>query len=121
MFCYESKCFASLSGASYKEAEECLIHCLKLRPPLIGITVITPQFYFNVSMLSLGIHPFILLLFPSVSTSSPTKVNVSNFDLVMESDLGTFSPVGLQFTGSDAAQKVRLNTSVTQFPYIYTG
>nr|XP_015831217.2 carboxypeptidase Q [Nothobranchius furzeri] len=34
------------------------------------------------------------------------KVNMSNFDLVMESDLGTFSPVGLRFTGSDAAQKV---------------
>lgn len=34
------------------------------------------------------------------------KVNLSNFDLVMESDLGTFKPVGLQFTGSDAAQKV---------------
>ncbi|KAM8871181.1 carboxypeptidase Q-like [Spinachia spinachia] len=34
------------------------------------------------------------------------KVNMSNFDLVMESDLGTFAPVALQFTGSDAAQKV---------------
>ncbi|KAK2910442.1 carboxypeptidase Q-like [Channa argus] len=34
------------------------------------------------------------------------KVNMSNFDLVMESDLGTFSPVALQFTGSDAARKV---------------
>ncbi|XP_037533182.1 carboxypeptidase Q [Nematolebias whitei] len=34
------------------------------------------------------------------------KVNVSNFDLVMESDMGTFAPVGLQFTGSRAAQKV---------------
>ncbi|XP_033836291.1 carboxypeptidase Q-like [Periophthalmus magnuspinnatus] len=34
------------------------------------------------------------------------KVNLSNFDLVMESDLGTFKPVGLQFTGNDAAQKV---------------
>lgn len=34
------------------------------------------------------------------------KVNLSNFDLVMESDLGTFKPVGLQFTGSDAAQRV---------------
>uniref|UniRef100_A0A3Q4I4S0 Carboxypeptidase Q n=1 Tax=Neolamprologus brichardi TaxID=32507 RepID=A0A3Q4I4S0_NEOBR len=29
------------------------------------------------------------------------KVNMSNFDLVMESDLGTFTPIGLQFTGSD--------------------
>ncbi|KAM6909813.1 carboxypeptidase Q-like [Xenentodon cancila] len=34
------------------------------------------------------------------------KVNLSNFDLVMESDLGTFTPVALQFTGSDAARKV---------------
>nr|XP_040020283.1 carboxypeptidase Q-like [Gasterosteus aculeatus aculeatus]XP_040020285.1 carboxypeptidase Q-like [Gasterosteus aculeatus aculeatus] len=34
------------------------------------------------------------------------KVNMSNFDLVMESDLGTFTPLALQFTGSDAAQKV---------------
>lgn len=37
-----------------------------------------------------------------------TQVNMSNFDLVMESDLGTFTPIGLQFTGSDAAQKVIL-------------
>lgn len=34
------------------------------------------------------------------------KANLSNFDLVMESDLGTFKPVGLQFSGSNAAQKV---------------
>ncbi|CAG6015811.1 unnamed protein product [Menidia menidia] len=34
------------------------------------------------------------------------KVNISNFDLVMESDLGTFTPVALQFTGSDKAKKV---------------
>ncbi|XP_036931456.1 carboxypeptidase Q-like isoform X2 [Acanthopagrus latus] len=34
------------------------------------------------------------------------KVNMSNFDLVMESDLGTFAPMALQFTGSDAARKV---------------
>ncbi|KAM4736441.1 carboxypeptidase Q-like [Anableps anableps] len=34
------------------------------------------------------------------------KENISNFDLVMESDLGTFTPMGLQFRGSDAAQKV---------------
>ncbi|XP_061919070.1 carboxypeptidase Q-like isoform X1 [Entelurus aequoreus] len=33
-------------------------------------------------------------------------VNVSNFDMVMESDMGTFSPVALQFTGSVAARKV---------------
>lgn len=32
--------------------------------------------------------------------------NISNFDLVMESDLGTFSPVGLQFTGSDKARAI---------------
>ncbi|XP_076844546.1 carboxypeptidase Q-like [Brachyhypopomus gauderio] len=34
------------------------------------------------------------------------KANISNFDLVMESDLGTFAPVGLQFTGSDKARAV---------------
>ncbi|KAG8010203.1 Carboxypeptidase Q [Nibea albiflora] len=34
------------------------------------------------------------------------KINISNFDLVMESDLGTFTPLGLQFTGNDAARKV---------------
>ncbi|XP_028986292.1 LOW QUALITY PROTEIN: carboxypeptidase Q-like [Betta splendens] len=34
------------------------------------------------------------------------KVNISNFDLVMESDVGTFRPVALQFTGNDAARKV---------------
>lgn len=36
------------------------------------------------------------------------QVNQSNFDLVMESDAGTFSPVALQFAGSAAAQKVGL-------------
>lgn len=35
---------------------------------------------------------------------------MSNFDLVMESDMGTFNPVALQFTGSDAARKVGLKT-----------
>ncbi|XP_065126166.2 carboxypeptidase Q-like [Paramisgurnus dabryanus] len=34
------------------------------------------------------------------------KTNISNFDLVMESDLGTFRPVGLQFTGSDKARAI---------------
>ncbi|XP_062848306.1 carboxypeptidase Q-like [Trichomycterus rosablanca] len=34
------------------------------------------------------------------------KANISNFDLVMESDLGTFAPVGLQFTGSDKARAI---------------
>ncbi|KAM3614326.1 uncharacterized protein V6R79_012799 [Siganus canaliculatus] len=34
------------------------------------------------------------------------KGNISDFDLVMESDLGTFAPVALQFTGNDAARKV---------------
>ncbi|XP_034031089.1 carboxypeptidase Q-like [Thalassophryne amazonica] len=34
------------------------------------------------------------------------KVNMSNFDLVMESDSGTFSPVALQFTGNSAARQV---------------
>ncbi|MCI4374424.1 hypothetical protein PGIGA_G00006120 [Pangasianodon gigas] len=34
------------------------------------------------------------------------KANISNFDLVMESDMGTFAPVGLQFTGSDKARAI---------------
>ncbi|XP_053103881.1 carboxypeptidase Q isoform X2 [Hemicordylus capensis] len=34
------------------------------------------------------------------------KVNISNFDMVMESDEGTFMPKGLAFTGSDEARKV---------------
>ncbi|XP_041649879.1 carboxypeptidase Q-like [Cheilinus undulatus] len=37
---------------------------------------------------------------------SQHKVNLSNFDLVMESDSGTFTPLALQFAGSDAARKV---------------
>ncbi|CAG00014.1 unnamed protein product, partial [Tetraodon nigroviridis] len=34
------------------------------------------------------------------------KGNLSNFDLIMESDMGTFAPVALQFSGSGAAQKI---------------
>ncbi|KAM9489076.1 carboxypeptidase Q-like isoform 1-T1 [Clarias gariepinus] len=34
------------------------------------------------------------------------KTNISNFDLVMESDMGTFAPVGLQFTGNDEARAI---------------
>ncbi|XP_057196422.1 carboxypeptidase Q-like isoform X1 [Triplophysa rosa] len=34
------------------------------------------------------------------------KANISNFDLVMESDLGTFRPLGLQFTGNDKARAI---------------
>ncbi|XP_039973920.1 carboxypeptidase Q-like isoform X2 [Xiphias gladius] len=34
------------------------------------------------------------------------KVNLSNFDLVMESDTGTFEPVALQFNGNNEARKV---------------
>ncbi|XP_075440594.1 carboxypeptidase Q-like [Ascaphus truei] len=34
------------------------------------------------------------------------KGNISNIDLVMESDMGTFMPVGLQFTGSTEAQAI---------------
>lgn len=32
--------------------------------------------------------------------------NISNFDLVMESDLGTFAPLGLQFSGSGQARAI---------------
>ncbi|XP_013209563.1 carboxypeptidase Q [Microtus ochrogaster] len=34
------------------------------------------------------------------------KVNVSNYSLVMESDSGTFLPMGLEFTGSDKARAI---------------
>ncbi|XP_042560657.1 carboxypeptidase Q-like [Clupea harengus] len=34
------------------------------------------------------------------------KGNISNFDLVMESDLGTFTPLGLQFSGSKQAEAI---------------
>ncbi|XP_077732290.1 carboxypeptidase Q isoform X1 [Canis aureus] len=34
------------------------------------------------------------------------QANVSNYSLVMESDLGTFLPSGLQFTGSDEARAI---------------
>ncbi|XP_062987050.1 carboxypeptidase Q [Elgaria multicarinata webbii] len=34
------------------------------------------------------------------------KVNISNFDVVMESDEGTFMPTGLAFKGSDKARNV---------------
>ncbi|XP_030072898.1 carboxypeptidase Q isoform X2 [Microcaecilia unicolor] len=34
------------------------------------------------------------------------KVNISDFDIVMESDSGTFMPLGLQFTGSDEARTI---------------
>ncbi|XP_006005103.1 carboxypeptidase Q [Latimeria chalumnae] len=34
------------------------------------------------------------------------KENISNFDLVMESDMGTFMPLGLQFTGNDEARAI---------------
>ncbi|XP_077665048.1 carboxypeptidase Q isoform X2 [Eretmochelys imbricata] len=34
------------------------------------------------------------------------KGNISNFDIVMESDSGTFMPMGLAFTGSDKARAI---------------
>ncbi|XP_075405575.1 carboxypeptidase Q isoform X2 [Tenrec ecaudatus] len=34
------------------------------------------------------------------------KAKISNYSLVMESDLGTFLPYGLQFTGSDKARAI---------------
>ncbi|XP_070538745.1 carboxypeptidase Q-like [Ptychodera flava] len=34
------------------------------------------------------------------------KGNMSNFNIVMESDAGTFTPLGIQFTGSDAAYAI---------------
>lgn len=46
---------------------------------------------------------------------------MSNFDLVMESDLGTFTPLALQFTGSDAAQKVLKAQHCHTIISIYSG
>ncbi|XP_067094428.1 carboxypeptidase Q-like isoform X2 [Osmerus mordax] len=34
------------------------------------------------------------------------QANISNFDLVMESDMGTFAPLGLQFSGNARARAV---------------
>ena len=34
------------------------------------------------------------------------KVNISNFDMVMESDIGTFKPIGIKFTGNTAARAI---------------
>ncbi|KAM5281696.1 carboxypeptidase Q [Ctenodactylus gundi] len=34
------------------------------------------------------------------------KINISNYSLVMESDLGTFLPTGLQFTGCEKARAI---------------
>lgn len=34
------------------------------------------------------------------------KVNISNFSSVMESDSGTFTPLGIRFTGSDKARAI---------------
>ncbi|XP_053571206.1 carboxypeptidase Q isoform X2 [Bombina bombina] len=34
------------------------------------------------------------------------KGNIANFDLVMESDMGTFMPVGIQFTGNTKARAI---------------
>lgn len=37
------------------------------------------------------------------------KRNISKYSLVMESDLGTFFPIGLQFTGSEEARSIMKN------------
>lgn len=37
------------------------------------------------------------------------KADVANFDFVMESDEGTFTPSGLQFSGSDSATEIMAN------------
>lgn len=53
--------------------------------------------------------PCFIFLLDCVLFSCPVPLqgNLSNFDLIMESDMGTFAPVALQFSGSDAARKVR--------------
>ncbi|XDV39834.1 hypothetical protein PO909_009017 [Leuciscus waleckii] len=54
----------------------------------------------------LGLRPKRTLRTVLWSAEEPGGANISNFDLVMESDLGTFSPLGLQFTGSDKARAI---------------
>ena len=39
-------------------------------------------------------------------THTHTQHEVNKFDLVMEADLGTFRPWGIQFTGTDAAMDI---------------
>ena len=34
------------------------------------------------------------------------KADIANYDLVMESDIGTFTPLGIAFTGSKSATKI---------------
>lgn len=34
------------------------------------------------------------------------KVNISNYDMVLESDIGTFQPIGIQFTGNAKAHAI---------------
>nr|KAF6404622.1 carboxypeptidase Q [Rousettus aegyptiacus] len=41
-----------------------------------------------------------------VGSKYPDQVNISKYSLVMESDLGTFIPSGLQFTGSEKARAI---------------
>uniref|UniRef100_A0A8C2KPN1 Carboxypeptidase Q n=1 Tax=Cyprinus carpio TaxID=7962 RepID=A0A8C2KPN1_CYPCA len=51
----------------------------------------------------LGLRPIRTLrtvLWSAEERGGMGAANISNYDLVMESDLGTFSPLGLQFTGS---------------------
>uniref|UniRef100_A0A9J8AIZ1 Carboxypeptidase Q n=1 Tax=Cyprinus carpio carpio TaxID=630221 RepID=A0A9J8AIZ1_CYPCA len=45
------------------------------------------------------------------------KANISNYDLVMESDLGTFSPLGLQFTGTKCIKFIKFDS---KYFYIFT-
>ncbi|MGH0115049.1 UNVERIFIED_CONTAM: hypothetical protein FKN15_073186 [Acipenser sinensis] len=49
------------------------------------------------------------------------KVNISNFDLVMESDTGTFAPFGLQFTGSSKTQAIMKRVRMRLQPISVTG
>ncbi|XP_062424318.1 carboxypeptidase Q isoform X3 [Rhea pennata] len=41
-----------------------------------------------------------------VGSKYPEQENISNFDIVMESDEGTFKPMGLAFTGTDEARDI---------------
>lgn len=49
------------------------------------------------------------------------KVNLSNFDIVMESDEGTFTPAGVGFTGTDEARNIMKEIMKLLTPINVTG
>lgn len=49
------------------------------------------------------------------------QVNLSNFDIVMESDEGTFTPAGVGFTGTDEARNIMKEIMKLLTPINVTG